>query len=201
MSAFAILLAGVSAFSLPGCAVFSYDVSGSKILWGEYERDAEYEVVMDVFLIRPNAECSINSCTGRKVLYHNQFLALVPERCTSHLGGQYSSPESVAGYLEDPIGAARKRFGTGFTDVENVVGVVKKGTRIRCTKLTRIVGGNLLTGYGVYDVPHAEILDGPFSGAQVDLSDLSERAKSNPEKPKAWVLKLNPRYLRRVEDS
>ena len=68
-----------------------------------------------------------------------------------------------------------------------MMGLVETGTRVRCTKLRRNVAVFLDVEQHVF---FGEILDGPWKGTTVDLTELSVYVK-----PGQWLLEPNPRFL------
>jgi hypothetical protein len=123
------------------------DVSNRKKLWGEYEPEATYVLDIPVYMIRAKRR-SIDA-------------ALVPPRGQgegNHLGILlYRSPGPVE-YLEK----LEDRWPKG-------VGIVERGTRIRCV---RILAERSFATFNAY--PVGQILDGRHAGELVDMTDVSE---------------------------
>lgn len=142
---------GLLFFLIAGCVpgpllVGTKDVSCEKELWYDYSYNGRYELKVDVFL--RERDTSLPS-----------KLVLVPPRnktkgvYTLH----YSAPSSVNEYEADK---------DSWTDIK---GVVSAGTTIQCIKLIKYS----TIGYGNSLYIFAKIVDGPYSGIEAEISDLS----------------------------
>ncbi len=163
--------------SINGCISFSRDVSHSDSLWGGYNHQKEYKLLRDVFLMRVN--------TG---LLMSKKLVLVPEGSLNRgLGRHNSSPDSIAEYKKTPKESSVIK-GTNYQYSLDVVGIIPVGTRFKCTKLKFRSGWTFMTGSVKDLTPWAKILDGPFAGTSVDITDVSIYYREN----KGDVFKYKP---------
>ncbi|MBN2311062.1 MAG: hypothetical protein JXR94_18950 [Candidatus Hydrogenedentes bacterium] len=201
----ALFLVAQAAIWLTGCVRYSYNASGNDLLWGGYERDGEYELLMDVFLMRPYHLTVIYPDLDRTLRYRSRCLALALPASFRETA-LYFTPESVEAYREDPVAASRVVVRTEWEpDLEeicivDVVGVVEAGTRIRPTKMRRLVDGSLLTGFAYWHTMYAEIVDGPYAGKVACMDDLSTIIPRTSLEPKARLTKPHPRVLRPVDE-
>lgn len=137
--------------------------------WAGYVHGAVYQLQTDVFLA--------------DLKYYSHGLALAPgpdvrpRKRDPHWGG----PATVREYRANP------------ESWPGMQGIVDAGTRLRTTRLRKKV-------YAMGDVEafvlYAEIMDGPYAGRTVEITELSlhtDRGK--------WPLKPNPSLLQLVEDS
>ena len=154
-------------FFLSGCAFYTVDVSRDDELWGGYSFQEEYIVDKDLFIIIP-------TLSTKKVLvpessYHGRLL-----------GRHYMAPNSISEYLKDPVQSSVYRNGGSEYKID-VVGVVKKGTILKTTKLEKRKAWTFYYGNTNDIFPYAEIITGDHTGTTVELTDVS-------------VYRLNPKY-------
>ena len=88
------------------------------------------------------------------------------------LGRHNSSPNTIEEYEADPEKAGVKDF-TDFKMKLDVVGIVRKGTRLRTIRLDKHKGWSWWFGNVETLTPWAEILDGEYSGKIVNITDIS----------------------------
>jgi hypothetical protein len=141
---------------------YTSDVSGNEGLWGGYQYQKNYKLLRDVFLKRSSQGMAP---WGR--------LVLVPEASLKgHPGRHESSPESIAVYEANPQAAVVRDLGD-FKYKIDVVGIVRRGTRLRTIRLDKHKGFSWFFGYVEDLTPYAEILDGEYAGKVVDITDIS----------------------------
>ena len=177
VSAIRFLAMGILCATLTGCVGLAYwamdasatnkNATGHEKLWGGYTRDAEYELLVDVFLHTEDRG--------------NIFPALVP----SHGAGLrratvLQAPSSVQVYEKNPAAWPK------------VLGVVRKGTRIKPVQLRK--NHALFIGGWVSVV--AQVLDGPHQGTLVIIDDLSLSVDPDAD---PLLEKPDPLVLRRIE--
>lgn len=149
------------------------NVGGESKLWGQYVFKGEYELLRDVFLIRPDNDIYIYKDPQRKVIEKSsERLALTPENSYCQNAGLYSAPNTIKEYELDPEESVKKDY-KSFISVIDVVGIVRKGTKIRCIRLDKDYQLSLWFGAGTYLSYYAQIMDGPYLGSEVDIQDLS----------------------------
>lgn len=187
----------IVALALTGCINCRHDYRGESQLWGGYDPGQIYILKRDVFVMSVDGELA------------GSRLALVPEnelRWPSQRGRYYSAPTSIAAYRRDPVAASTySNFAVGqafhrtnsLCVLENVAGIAETGVRISPTRIERNRGLNLWSGHHDDLTPFAEILDGPFAGREVDVSDLSDRYQINDSglflyRPVAIILEVAP---------
>ena len=167
---------------LCGCS----KIEGTKLgdadqLWGGYERNAVYKLQADVFLLKlsePYENASIE-------------FSLTPEASFRAKANVYGAPDSIRAYLEDGEASVQPSTGRGYVGTSSVAGVVASGTRIRATEAIRYRVWSWFFGAANHVVVYAEILDGEYKGARVDIQDLSDT--ENSEAPMfGSVTILNP---------
>lgn len=160
-----------------GCAKFTHSVSPRRISeWGAYAPQGEYQLITDVFLVRGGSDFTIDNDTGKEHRYQSRRLALTPSKQPCRPGRLYSSPDTIEAYEADPNTAVR-HYHELYIGIDDVVGIVRKGTVIRCVRLKRSVGGSPLTGYGTWHTLYAENLSGEFCGSIADIEDLGNYVK------------------------
>ena len=144
LAAFLTFLSGC----VPGALVsWSNDVSEQKKLWGGYSRDAIYKLKADMF-IRNRKDIPTPA----------ESVLVAPAKNTKGLCYlHYSVPSSLSDYRNN------------IDAWPDIVGVVNAGTRIQCTKLIKYTP----LGFGSSLYIKAVILDGPFAGKEVEITDLS----------------------------
>lgn len=141
-------LAGCMAMSA-GYALVRYppeDVSWNCEMWGGFEPQGTYELLMDVFIQRE--------------FDRGWILVLTTHEGSGH-SGYWCGPPSVSAFTETP-----KQW-------PNVQGVVRKGTLIRACRAMLWPGPECEGITGTVE-PVGEILEGPFRGKIVMLSDLRD---------------------------
>ena len=134
------------------------DVSSKTRSWGGYEKDAVYALLFDVYLLkfdsRPNSSYAFS-------------IPSILRDCT-RCAALYSVPPFEE-YNEN-----KKYRQQGFLYYPEITGIVKAGTMIKCIRTEK--SGNL---YGNIVTVYANILDGPFEGIEVKMSDVSCYMKSD----------------------
>lgn len=134
---------------------FSSNETDNPAYWGKYQA-GEYELSQPVFIIHDD---------GKDYL--------VPEsKNTRCLGRHKLAPESIAEFNTNPAKASRIQIGKIEINV-NVKGVLEKGTLLRIKKIEKYSGFSLWAGYTEIIRPYGEILDGPFKGHVVNITDIS----------------------------
>lgn len=168
---FIIRMSILALLFLEGCVpgpliVTTEDVSSQKQLWYGYRLDGKYKLEVNVFLRVRN-----------DVPTPNKTVLVAPREMTIELSNlAYSAPFSVFDY---------KINKSKWSDVK---GIVEKGTILQCTKLIKY---NPL-GYGSSLYIYAKILNGPHSGEEVEISDLS---LLGPERTAGFLKKPNTKLL------
>jgi len=103
---------------------------------------------------------------------HGRFV-LVPEASLDrHCGRHESSPKTIAAYKKNPRTASIVKSGDYEYPIV-VVGIVRKGTRLRTSRLDKHTGLSWFYGHVETLTPYAEILDGQYTGEKVDITDIS----------------------------
>jgi len=138
-----------------GCVILVYgaygahtplrDVSQREHLWGEMERDATYELLIDAFM--------------SDYRHYSFGPALAPGKGIEpeQPGGQWGGPTTAEAYRSDP-----ERW-------PDVMGLVDQGTQLRCIQLKR----RNYVFHDKYYAVFAEILDGPRKGEKVEITELT----------------------------
>lgn len=145
-----ILLMGCLFFfgCIPGpLIVHIEDVSNEKRLWNDYQHHGIYKLTVDVFWrIREDVPTP------------NKSVLVPPKEETRGIYNLlYSAPQSISDYQKNQ---------DKWSDVRGIVGA---GTRIQCTRLLKYIP----LGYESSLYVYAQILDGPYSGKEAEISDLS----------------------------
>ena len=145
-----ILLMGCLFLSgfLPGPLIAdTEDVSSEKQLWNDYRYHGIYKLKNDVFWrIREDVPTP------------NKSVLVPPKEKTKGIHNLlYSAPQSISDYQKNQ---------DKWPDIR---GIVAAGTRIQCTKLLKYNPLGHESSLYIY----AKILDGPYSGKEVEISDLS----------------------------
>jgi len=122
-----------------------YDVSGFSALWGEYGKAKEYELVIPLFLIEYDLF----------PIYAPVPISLYPPAGYNTMFRAYDAPASTEDYVA--------------ADWPDIRGVVDAKTRVRLSRL--LLFGTLMVPESFETVVEGEILDGPWKGTRVDLSD------------------------------
>ena len=165
-------------FSLVACEVFVY--SGYKAiqrplqriprgseLWGGYEKGAVYELQQPVFL------SDYTNFAWSYALVSGEGMTREKKR------GEWNGPATVEEYKHNP---GQWPF---------VLGVVEARTRIRCVSLSKKKAYMYELKYlAVY----AKILDGPYKGKTVEITELSTYVERQ-----SWVVRPDIYFLKRVE--
>jgi hypothetical protein len=151
---------------LPGpLIVWTEDISSQESLWYGYKYKGIYILKEDVFISTTDLPLS------------NKNVLVAPREKTQGICTLlHSAPFSV------------EEYNLNRTHWEIIKGVATKGTRMQCN---RIIKYNPL-GYPSSLIFYATILDGPFSGKEADISDLS---LLGPEHADGSLMKPNPRLL------
>jgi len=135
-----------------GCVpgfMFTYvtDVSVQNELWGGYEKNGIYKLKYSMFLR-----------TRENVPTPNKDVLVPPKQTVKGVCNlYYSSPKTIGDYEIN-----RGKW-------KDVVGIVKAGTEIKCTKILKYH----TVGYGDSIYIFAVILSGKYSNIEVEISDLS----------------------------
>lgn len=126
---------------------YEKDVSNRPQLWGGYSKGERYVLLHDIFLEEEEFPMKMR-----------KYAAAVPKNLT---GGNYflhyGGPDTIQEFLEK-----KEQW-------PEIIGIIKAGTQIECTK---VLGWGTLTwpmSHGVY----ATILDGPYAGKLIAITDLS----------------------------
>lgn len=143
-----------------GCVNIRHDVSKRQEAWGLFHAGSTYSLIQDVFLIRVDSGLEPSR------------LALVPPSTADRGSGFYSSPQSVAEYEKDPVASTHIAY-EYFTNIIEVVGIIRQGTQFTPRSVKRNSGWNLWFGSHTDDTIYGEILTGAFKGTVVDLGDVS----------------------------
>jgi len=132
---------------VPGPLLFGEeDVSHKTKLWYGYKYKGIYELKTDMFIRQ------------RDTNLPNKLVLVPPRAKTKKIYTlHYSAPESIEIYNN-----SKKQW-------PDIKGIVTAGTEIQCNKLIMYNAA----GYGSSLYIFARILDGPFSGLEVEISDLS----------------------------
>jgi|OpeIllAssembly_1097287.scaffolds.fasta_scaffold964903_1 hypothetical protein len=141
---------------------YTSNVSNNADLWGEYKYQRNYVLLRDVFIQK----------SSQGMAPHGRFV-LVPEASFGrHCGRHESSPKTIAEYEKNPRAAAIVKSGEYEFPID-VVGIVRKGTRLRTSRLDKHTGFSWFYGHVETLTPCAEILDGQYAGKKVDITDIS----------------------------
>jgi hypothetical protein len=144
-----------------GCD-YTSNVSSKPELWGEYKYQRNYVLLRDIFLQR----------SSQGMAPHGRYV-LVPEASLDRGCGRHeSSPNTIAEYEKNPRAASIVKSGDNEYPID-VVGIVRKGTRLRTSRLDKHTGISWFYGHVETLTPYAEILDGQFAGKEVDITDIS----------------------------
>lgn len=164
-----------SSVTCPGCIIFLagnpipgrwIEIAPGNPEWGGYVYDAAYDLQVDVFL----ADMKYNS--------HGPALAPGPELGSRKRDPMWGGPTAVAEYEANP------------EKWPKMTGVVHSGTRLRTTRMRKEVWSK--NGPEPF-VVYAEILDGPFAGEKVEITELSLHVECG-----AWPLKPDERLLTQI---
>lgn len=147
------LLVGICAYSSTflSCApgplfVSTEDVSEEKKFWGGYTQMETYLLKNDVFLRKVDLD-----------LPKKEILIAPREKTKDIYTLHFSSPHSIADY---------KKNKEDWVDID---GIVISGTRLQISSFIKYNP----FGYSDALYIYADILDGPFSGKEVEISQLS----------------------------
>lgn len=149
---------------------YEKDVSNRQDLWGGYTKGQRYILLHDVFLRKEDLGFKYRIYAGvplQELVRGNCFLL-------------YCAPETIEAYAESP-----DRWPL-------IIGIIKSGTEIECTK---VLGWGTLM-WPMSHAVYATIIDGPYAGKLIDISDLSctrDDCKGN------YVSYPNPRLLKETE--
>ncbi len=154
---------------------YEKDVSNRKELWGGYAKGQQYILLTDIFLQKEESELG----------FKYRLYAGVPPRelmkstCTPLC---YSAPSTIETYRESP------------EQWPLIIGIMKAGTEIECTK---IIGSGTLMWSMSYDV-YATVKDGAYAGVSIDIHDLSFISWVKSGWGEDYVMNPNPSLLKRV---
>jgi hypothetical protein len=138
-------------FIIFGCVpgpllVGTENVSNEEELWFGYSRNGIYQLKVDVFL------------RVRDTNLPSKIVLVAPREETKGLFTlHYTAPWSVKDYKDNE------------ESWPDIIGVVNAGVRIQCNNLVKYK----TTAYGNSLYIFAKILNGPFKGIEVEISDLS----------------------------
>lgn len=127
---------------------YEKDVSNRSQLWGGYAKDERYILRHDIFLRKKDLGFKYRIYAGvppRELTWDNRS----PKR--------YGAPPSTEAYMESP------------EQWPLIIGIVKAGTQIECTK---VLGWGTLM-WPMSHAVYATIQDGPYAGIPIDIHDLS----------------------------
>jgi len=107
-------------------------------------------------------------------------LALTPENDFYQKAGLYMAPPMIESYEKNPQESIKYDYGS-FVSVVDVVGIVRKGTLIKCCRIEKQSGYSWWYG-SISGVSYrASISNGPYSGKEVNIEDLSATTKSKED--------------------
>lgn len=134
---------------LPGPIVsFTKDVTQDEKLWKYYQQNNIYELKVDTFWCFRNNESPVPT----------QSILVPPKNKTKGKNDLlYSAPQSVYDY---------KIKQDQWPDVK---AIITAGTKIQCNKIVEYKPLGYINSYYIY----AKIINGPYSGHEVEISDLS----------------------------
>lgn len=138
---------------LPGpLFVVTRDISHLRERWGGYRYLGLYTLNIDVFW-----------SVDEEAIAPSKSVLVPPREATQgKCDLLYSAPFSISEYYEE------------IDKWPDVQGIVAAGTRIQCIKLINYIPVEIVDWSGIIYM-HARILDGPYSGKEVEISDLSIR--------------------------
>ena len=139
---------------------FVKDVSEVNDYWHGYEYQGEYILLQDVFLIQVDSGLD------------PERLALTPEGAYRQTAGLHIAPETIEAYEKNPVLSKVIYYGDYQVQVD-VVGVVRSGTKFRCSKLYFHRNFTWFYGYQTDFAMYAIIVDGQYSNEVVDIADIS----------------------------
>lgn len=148
------LIVIVLGFNLTGCApgpllTTKHEIDETSALWGGYSKGSLYSLKHDVF-IRDNSKYTSDQ------LIKNAKILVPPKRLNQ--GGLYSSAKSIVAFEANP------------EKYPEIIGIVEKGTIIKCTKIIEYIPLGYRNSLYIY----ATIQDGLFKSYLVEISDLSK---------------------------
>ena len=186
----------LASFLLTSCFCIPIEIHENSRLWGEFIPKGEYELMRDVFLIRPYNKIYIyKDARGKVIKRSSDLLALTPENSFYQNAG-YSAPNTIQEYEQNPEESVKKDY-EYFISVIDVVGIVRKGTKIRCSLLEKDYCYSLWFGpQGILSY-YAQIIDGPYSGSEVDVNDLG--VTIYPIKSSDIISRPDPRLLKLIQ--
>jgi len=151
---------------------YEKDISNRQELWGGYAKGEKYVLLYDIFLEEEEFPTKMRKYAG-----------VPPRELTQGVYSLvYGPPDSIRVYLESP------------EQWPEIIGIIKAGTKIECTK---IIGWGSFTwpmSRGVY----ATILDGPFAGKSINTEDLSITSWIKSGKGEDYVYYPNYGLLKRI---
>lgn len=169
-TALAILIAVAGYFAFTGFSFVS-DASEEKDLWGGYKPGSVYSLKTYVFMLQLSSD-------------NRAWYAASPEGkydlIKDNTSRFYSVPFSIEEYRESQEGSLKIVSGRRYHLNTQVIGILKRGTRILCKKIEKEVSFSMFFGLRRSITVFAEILDGPYSGNVIDISDLSILKQSRP---------------------
>ena len=151
---------------------YEKDISNRQDLWGGYAKGEKYVLLHDIFLEEeefPTKMRKYAASVPRNLTEGNYFL---------HYGG----PGTIQEYLEE-----KEQW-------PQIIGIIKAGTQIKCTK---VLGWGTLTWPMSHDV-YATILDGPYAGKSINITDLSFTSWIESGNKKNYVSYPNYSLLKKV---
>ena len=149
-----------------------------------YESGAVYELSQDVFMFASDSEIE------KRIGY------LVPPGLTKSFGPRmFSAPPTIESWEKKLVNLDKwngewDRL-NGFQDIsKRIVGVVRRGTRVRFLHMKGRKSVSIWYGYSRYDSPIAMVLDGDYAAWSVDLADIS-----------CWNIEkhIDKRFLRKID--
>lgn len=175
----------VATLMLVSCDRLSKEnVPANSELWGGYTQGAVYELKQDVFFIKVEDD--------REGMHH----ALSPEGNFDHPNRFYTVPKSIERYKAGGrVPSDELVTGSAYQLPTTTIGVIKGGTRIRCVALTKYSQWTWFFGRANWTTVQGELLDGPYAGTIVDLTDLSIRRNVEVLGEKVAIYEPNPRLL------
>ncbi len=149
----------IRVFSFGGIDLIK-DVSELRDHWHGYEYKLKYILLRDVFLIRVDSGLD------------PERLALTPEGTYKQVAGLYIAPQTIEAYESDSKKATFVDYGDYQVQLD-VVGVVRSGTILRCSKLYLHRNLSWFYGYQADFTMYADIVNGRYANKIVDIADIS----------------------------
>jgi hypothetical protein len=147
--------------------VSNEDVSGEVKLWGDYKKMGIYKLMEDVFI--RNVELP---------LPNKQILVAPREKTIDVYTLHFSSPNSISEYDKNK------------DNWKDIKGIVRAGVQLQVTKLIKYKPAGYPDSLYIY----ARILDGPYVGQEIEISELSLHG---PKSGDLYIYRPNSNLLRK----